>query len=70
MEEVIRALSLLFTRYSTLPVRGKFARLREIMLVLTADSSTPSLSLAENFSQLTATEVESFLNLRVDINHN
>lgn len=70
LEEVVRALSTLFARYSTVPVRGKFARLREVLLVLTSDSTTPASIFTENFTQLTSNEVEAFISLRVDISMN
>ena len=67
MEECVRALGTVFSRASG-PVgggiRGKFGRLREIMLVLTSDSSS-SATLAES-SSLTHSEVTAFLGLRVD----
>jgi hypothetical protein len=77
LEEIVRALSSVFGRHSSLPVRAHFSRLREVMLVLTADASTISTgaggqvggagAFTENFSQLTASEVEVFLSLRLDV---
>ncbi len=73
-EEVVRALSSMFSRYSSVPMRGKFSRLREILLVLTSDSGTSSGGpasggglITDNFTQLTAAEVEAFVALRVDL---
>ncbi len=51
-----------------MPVRGRFSRLREVMLVLTADSATPTSAIADSFTQLTPSEVEAFLVLRLDAN--
>jgi hypothetical protein len=58
---------------SSVSIRGKFARLREILLVLTSDvSSAPTatiiLQLAENFVHLTNSEVAAYIALRVDCN--
>ncbi len=38
-DEIIRAVNSVFTRYSSVPIRSKFSRLREAMLVLTWDPS-------------------------------
>ena len=35
-EECVRAICATFTRFSTVPIRGKFSRLREVMLVSSA----------------------------------
>jgi hypothetical protein len=57
----------MFTRYSTVPIRGKFSRLREILQVLTADVSSGMSSISvDTFSHLTASEVQAFVALRVD----
>ena len=67
LEECFRALSNMFTRYSTTPIRGKFSRLREICQVLTADVSAGVGSIAvDTYSHLTASEVNAFIALRVD----
>ena len=67
IEECFRALSNMFSRHSTIPIRGKFSRLREICQVLTADVSGGIASVAvDTFSYLTASEVQAFLVLRVD----
>ena len=65
MEEIVRALSSLFSRHSSVPVRGKFSRLREIMMVLNADSGNAVLN--DNYTTLTNNEVEAFFGLRIDI---
>ena len=67
MEEIVRTLSSLFSRYSSVPIRGRFSRLREIMLILTSDTTTNSNLISENFTQLNSNEVEAFLILRLDI---
>jgi hypothetical protein len=66
LEEIVRSLSALFSRFSSVPVRGRFSRLREVMLVLTSDVTSPTGLMADSFTQLTASEVEAFLVLRVD----
>lgn len=63
-EECVRALSATFMRFSSSPIRGKFSRMREIMLVLTSDISSSSL-MADSFS-LTSSEIQSFLGLRIE----
>lgn len=63
MEEIVRALSSLFTKHASSPVRGKFSRLREIMLVLTAENI--EFARGENFTNLTANEVDAFFGLRI-----
>jgi hypothetical protein len=62
----VRSLSALFSRFSSVPVRGRFSRLREVMLVLTSDTTMPTGMIGDTFTQLTASEVEAFLILRVD----
>jgi hypothetical protein len=42
--------------------------LREILLILTADISSPAAALTDNFTYLTINEVRSFVALRVDSN--
>jgi len=67
LEECFRSLSSMFTRYSTVPIRGKFSRLREIMQVLTSDVSAGIQAISVDvFSHLTANEVRAFLALRID----
>lgn len=68
MEEFVRILSSVFTKYSSVPVRGKFSRLKEIMAVLTADSATSAIN--DNYSHLTIPEIESFFYLRSDFKPN
>lgn len=65
MEEVARAIMSLLSSHSTKSVRGKFARLREILTVLTADFSTTNI-MTESFSHLTLSEVIAFSALRLD----
>ncbi len=64
LEEIVRSLSALFSRHSSVSIRGKFSRLREIMMVLTADSSLSVVN--ENFATLTTNEVDAFYGLRID----
>ncbi len=66
LEECVRAITTLYTRSSTVPVRGKFSRLREILVILTHDTSTNSSLVNENFSHLTMNEVKNIKSLRVD----
>jgi hypothetical protein len=66
LEEIVRALTALFGRHSSVPVRGRFSRLREVMLVLTSDSTATSNMIADSFTQLTANEVDAFISLRLD----
>ena len=67
LDECFRALSNMFSRYSTAPIRGKFSRLREICQVLTADVSGGVGSVAvDTYSHLIASEVSAFIALRVD----
>jgi hypothetical protein len=66
LEEIVRALTALFGRHSSVPVRGRFSRLREVMLVLTSDSTATSSMIADSFTQLTANEVDAFISLRLD----
>lgn len=64
MEELVRTLNGLFTRYSNSSVRMKFTRLREMMLVLTSPSLGDSLN--ENYTLLTANEIEAVFGLRIE----
>lgn len=73
LEEFVRVLSALFARHSSTPVRGKFARLREIMSILTlaeipsaTSSSEELLALQDSYAHVSAPEAEAFLMLRVD----
>ena len=63
-EECVRVISATFNRFGS--VRGKFSRLREVMLVLTSDTSAPGALLVNTFSHLTANEVLAFVSLRAD----
>ena len=66
-EECVRALNAIFTRHSSIPIRGKFSRLREIMMVLTADVTNSQGNLQpDNFSLLSSNEVLAFVSLRAD----
>ncbi len=66
LEEIVRSLSALFSRFCSVPVRGRFSRLREVMQVLTSDTTMPLGMIGDSFTQLTSSEVEAFLILRVD----
>jgi hypothetical protein len=67
LDECVRALNNMFARYSTIPIRGKFSRLREILQVLTSDISGGINSVSvDTFSHLTAQEVQAFVALRID----
>ena len=65
-EECVRALNGIYTRCSSVPIRGKFSRMREIMMALTCDVNSPQGLQTENFSHLTANEVHAFTALRAD----
>ncbi len=75
LEEIIRSLIVLFGRHSASPVRGKFSRLREVIQVLTTDLSgclgnidnATILVASESFTQLTTSNIESILLLRIDL---
>jgi hypothetical protein len=69
LEECIRAVNGMFSQASTVSIRGKFSRLREITELLTADiySKAASNSLLDSLSNLTEAEGQIFLSLRVDI---
>eukprot|EP01038_Epipyxis_sp_PR26KG_P004471 gene4471-6322_t len=70
LEEIIRSITSLYTRHATVPIRNNFSRLREVMLVLTSDSTVSSLgNITDNFTQLTTADVEVFIGLRIDLNH-
>lgn len=78
LEECVRALNQAFSSLSTVSLRKKFSRLREVLVVLTSDStllpapasasatSTLPLTQLHNLSQLTEAEAHSFLTLRSD----
>ena len=63
-EECVRSYISMTGKISNLPIRSKFSRLREVMMVLTSD--VRSASFADTLSQLTATEAQSILALRLD----
>lgn len=64
MEETVRSLHGLFARYAGPSVRLKFTRLKEMMQVLT--SPTLGDSLNDNYTVLTASEIEALFALRVE----
>jgi hypothetical protein len=73
LEEFVRLLSTLFGRHASSPIRGKFARLREILSILTLAEIPSSLSapeellaLQDSHAHVSAAEAEAFLLLRVD----
>ena len=66
-EECVRALNGIFIQNSSITIRGKFSRLKEIMMVLTSDVTNSLGTLqADNFSQLSSNEVLAFASLRAD----
>lgn len=73
MEEIVRALQTCFARHSsqaTLNVRHKFARVREVLSVLTsadAASATSNAASFGSFVHVTQNEVEALLLLRTDL---
>ena len=68
MEEISRSLISLLSKHSTVSIRHKFSRLREINNVLTAEygASSQSNILMENYSYLTTNEVLMFASLRLE----
>lgn len=72
LEEFVRVLAGLFGRHASTPIRGKFARMREIMSILTL-AELPATGggellggLQDSYAHVTAQEAEAFLLLRVD----
>lgn len=65
-DECVRAVISMCNKESDLPIRSKFSRLREVMMVLTSD--VRSTNFAESLSQLTPTEAQAIINLRLDTN--
>ncbi len=65
-EECMRAITNIFTRASSSTIRSRFARLREIFVVITSDLSMSGGLATDSFSHLTPDEIEAFLALRVD----
>jgi hypothetical protein len=63
MEEIIRTLNNLYTRHSSIPIRGKFSRLRELMIILTAEKLSDVIN--DNFSHLLHHEIENIYQLRI-----
>eukprot|EP01041_Mallomonas_annulata_P006086 gene6086-12279_t len=70
LEECVRALNALFSKWSSTSIRGKFSRIREIMLVLTSDVSSSGNLSTDNFSHLTINEIHAFASLRIDFGEN
>lgn len=67
MEEISRSLISMLSKHSTVSIRQKFSRLREINNVLTADyGASQSNILMENYSYLTTNEVLMFASLRLE----
>ncbi len=68
MEEFVRVLNSLFSRHSSVPIRGKFSRLREILMVLTSDrlSDLVGENSSSSFTHLLNHEVDAIYQLRVD----
>jgi hypothetical protein len=64
MEEIIRAINNLFNRYSSIPIRGKFSRLREVLMILTSEKLSDVIN--DNFNHLLHNEIENIYSLRVD----
>eukprot|EP00605_Chrysophyceae_sp_TOSAG23-4_P002477 GSChrysophyteH1.ASY1.ANO1.2739.1 assembled CDS len=63
-EECIRAVITMCGNKSETSMRAKFSRLREVLMVLTSD--VRSISFAESLSQLTPTEAQAVIALRLD----
>ena len=67
MEEYIRVLNTLFNRHSSIPLRGKFSRLREILMILTSERLSDVLEENHNhFTHLLHHEIETIYQFRVD----
>lgn len=64
MEEIIRALNNLFSRHSSIPIRGKFSRLRELLMVLTSEKLSDVMN--DNFTHLLNNDISNIYQLRVD----
>jgi hypothetical protein len=67
LEECIRSVNTLLSQGSTISIRGKFSRLREITLVLTSDITTSAAANFDSLVHLTEVEAQAFLSLRCDI---
>jgi len=63
-EECVRAVMAVLTRASVTPIRSRFSRLREVLMVLTSD--VRSSTFADSLSQITPTEAQAILSLRRD----
>lgn len=71
MEELIRAITSIFTRsFPIAAVRSKFSRLREILVVLTSDGSLLSSGsfVSDSVSQISLSDIQAVLALRLDLN--
>lgn len=75
LEECIRALNGIFSQASSVSLRSKFSRLREIMLLLTSEVSgasqasgggAVSFTHQHNLSQISEAEALAFISLRTD----
>jgi len=63
-EECVRAIMAVLTRAAVTPIRSRFSRLREVLMVLTSD--VRSSTFADSLSQITPMEAQAILNLRRD----
>jgi hypothetical protein len=63
MEEIIRILNNVFTRHSSIPIRGKFSRLKELMIILTAEKLSDIIN--DHFNHLLHHEIENIYQLRI-----
>ena len=63
-EECVRAVQGAFGHYAGASVRGAFSRIREILIVLTTESTDGSSVGYASFSHLTTSEVQAFAALR------
>jgi hypothetical protein len=66
LEECVRAVITVVTKRSASSVRGKFSRLREVLVVITAEGGTSSLQ-SDSFVHLTEGEIHALLTLRSDL---
>ena len=66
MDECVREVISMVSRYAGgASVRGKFARIKEIMSVVTAEQTAGVVLNAKDFSFLTAAEIAAFSSLRI-----
>ena len=67
IEECFRALCGIFTHAASNSLRAKFARLREVLLVLTSDvAGGSSLSHHDSFNILNEADIKTICSLRID----